>query len=133
MTLEEDFFASIKFKTGEEIFCKAAVLEEDQNRTLILINCPIVITEFKGRSSSGYKIEPWMKTTTNDMFVIDKNDILTMCETTDQEMISMYYQFTKHLALNSSKNPNQISLTKEQGYVSSVSEAKEFLEKLLDL
>lgn len=132
MSIEEDFFATIKFKSGEEIFCKAAVSEEE-NRTIILVSSPIVITELKGRSTSGYKIEPWLKTTTNDMFVIDKSDILTMCETTDQEMIGMYYQFTRHMALNSSKNPNQITLTKEQGYVSSVTEAKEFLEKLFDL
>lgn len=132
MGIEEDFFATIKFKSGEEIFCKAAVSEEE-NRTIILVNSPIVISEIKGRSTSGYKIEPWLKTTTNDMFVIDKSDILTMCETTDQEMIGMYYQFTRHMALNSSKNPNQISLTKEHGYVSSVTEAKEFLEKLFDL
>jgi hypothetical protein len=132
MGIEEDFFATIKFKSGEEIFCKAAVSEEE-NRTIILVSCPIVITELKGRTSNGYKIEPWLKTTTNDMFVIDKSDILTMCETTDQEMIGMYYQFTRHVALNSSKNPNQITLTKEQGYVSSVTEAKEFLEKLFDL
>lgn len=132
MGIEEDFFATIKFKSGEEIFCKAAVSEEE-NRTIILVNSPIVITELKGRSTSGYKIEPWLKTTTNDMFVIDKSDILTMCETTDQEMIGMYYQFTRHMALNSSKNPNQITLTKEQGYVSSVTEAKQFLEKLFNL
>lgn len=132
MGIEEDFFATIKFKSGEEIFCKAAVSEEE-NRTIILINCPIVITEIKGRTNSGYKIEPWLKTTTNDMFVIDKSDILTMCETTDQEMIGMYYQFTRHMAISSSRNPKQTSLTKEQGYVSSVTEAKQFLEKLFDL
>jgi hypothetical protein len=131
MGLEDDFYATIKLKNGEEVFCKAAVIDED-DRSLIMLHCPIVITEYKSRTGCGYKVEPWLKTTTNDMLVIDKEDILTMCETTDLEMIKIYHQYTRQYSLNG-KNPNQTTLTKEQGYIASISEAKEILEKIFDL
>lgn len=131
MGTEEDFYATIKLKNGEEVFCKAMILNED-DRDLIMVHCPIVITEFKNRNGSGYKVEPWLKTTTNDMFVIDKVDILTMCETADLEMIKIYHQYTRQFQI-AGKNSNQTTLTKEQGYIASISEAKEFLEKIFDL
>ena len=132
MGIEEDFYATIKLKTSEELFCKAAVLEEG-DRTLIMLHCPVVISEFKSRSGSGYKVEPWLKTTTNDMFVIDKNDVLTMCETKDMEMTKIYHQYTRQFALNPDQHPNQTTLTREQGYISSITEAKEILEKIYGL
>ena len=32
-------------------------------------------------------MEPWLKSTTDDMFVINVDDVLTMTESTDIEMI----------------------------------------------
>ena len=68
--IEDDFYATVKFKSGEEIFAKVAATEEE-DRTMLLVSNPIVVQEIKSRSGSvGYKIEPWLKTTTDDMFVI---------------------------------------------------------------
>ena len=81
--IEDDFYATVKLKTGEEIFCKVAATEEE-DRTLLLVTNPIIVTEIKGRSGAvGYKLEPWLKTTTEDMFIINIEDILTMSESSD--------------------------------------------------
>jgi hypothetical protein len=127
MGIEEDFYATVKLKSGEEIFAKVAPSEED-NRTLLIISNPIVISEVKNRMGMyGYKFEPWLKTTTEDMFIINLNDVLTLSESFDIEMISLYQSYIRQLDKN---NSNQSKISKEMGYLANVNDAKELLEKL---
>ena len=91
--MEDDFYATIKFKNGEEIFAKVAVSEEE-DRTMLVISNPVMATEVKAKGGLvGYKVEPWLKTSREDMFIIDKADILTISESHDVHMISMFQQF----------------------------------------
>ena len=46
--IEDDFYATIKFKSGEEIFAKVAASEEI-NRTVLLISNPIMVSEVKSK------------------------------------------------------------------------------------
>ena len=46
--VEDDFYATIKFKSGEEIFAKIAASEEI-DRTMLLISNPITVEEVKMR------------------------------------------------------------------------------------
>jgi hypothetical protein len=127
MGIEEDFYATLKLKSGEEIFAKVAATEEE-NRTLLLVSSPIVVSEVKGRMGIlGYQIEPWLKTTTEDMFILNMDDILTMSESSDIEMIYHYQSYVKQADKLKNK---QTKLNKEMGYISSVNDAKEILEKL---
>ena len=73
------------------------------------------------------KFEPWMKTTTEDMFVINLNDVLTMSESFDIEMIVMYQSYVRQL---DTKGINESKPSKTMGYLSNVNDAKEILEKL---
>ena len=127
MGIEEDFYATVKLKTGEEIFAKVAASEEE-DRTMLIISSPIIVSEIKGRTGVvGYKIEPWLKTTTEDMFIINLEDVLTLSESSDIEMIMMYQNYTRQ----SSKNKNnQSKINRRMGYISNVNDAKEILEKL---
>ena len=78
--MEDDFYGTIKFKNGEEIFAKVAVSEEE-NRTMIVISNPVMATEVKAKGGLvGYKVEPWLKTTKEDMFIINMADVLTISE-----------------------------------------------------
>ena len=91
--MEDDFYATIKFKCGDEIFAKVAATEED-DRTLLILSNPIVVEEVKIRGKiTGYKFEPWLKTTTEDMFIVNMDDVLTMSESSDVEMIVNYQEF----------------------------------------
>ena len=64
--IEDDFYATIKLKSGEEIFAKVAA-EEEPDRTILVVSNPVVIKEVKGRIGIiGYKVEPWLKTTKED-------------------------------------------------------------------
>jgi hypothetical protein len=124
--IEEDFYATVKFKTGEEVFAKVAASEED-DRTLLIVSNPIVVSEIKSKGSIvGYKIEPWLKTTTDDMFIVNIDDVLTLSESSDIEMIMMYQNYIRQ----SAKEGKESKINRRMGYLANVNDAKEILEKL---
>ena len=126
--IEDDFYATVKLKSGEEIFAKVAASEED-DRTLLIVSNPIIVNEIKNRTSTvGYKIEPWLKTTTDDMFVVNLNDVLTMSESSDIEMIMMYQEYIR--SNNKLPNSNQSNIDRKMGRIGNVRDAKEILEKI---
>jgi len=125
--IEDDFYATLKLKTGEEIFAKIAATEEE-DRTMLLVSNPVVVNEIKSRSGVvGYKVEPWLKTTTEDMFILNIADILTMSESSDIEMIMMYQDYVRS-SNNDDDNNKQIS--RRMGRIGNINDAKEILEKL---
>lgn len=127
MGIEEDFYATVKLKSGEEIFAKVAASEEE-DRTMLIVSNPIVISEIKGRGGiAGYKIEPWLKTTTEDMFILKLDDVLTLSESSDIEMIMMYQSYVRQ---SYKEKRNQSKLNRRMGYISNINDAKELLEKL---
>ena len=118
--IEEDFYATVKLKTGEEIFA--------EDKTFLLLSNPITVSEVKNKIGIiGYKIEPWLKTTNEDMFVINKSDVLTMSESSNIEMIMMYQNFVKDS--NQQKNV-QSGINRRMGYLGNVSDTKRALEKI---
>ena len=46
--IEDDFYCTLKLKSGEEIFAKVAASDED-DRTMLLISNPIIVSEVKGK------------------------------------------------------------------------------------
>ena len=127
--IDDDCYATLKLKSGEEIFCKIAPTEEE-NDIMLLVSNPIIVHEVKGRVGViGYKIEPWLKTTTEDMFLINMNDILTMSESSDIEMITMHQNFVKHNDRNSDGS-SKYKLDRKMGYIANIKDAKNILEKI---
>ena len=128
MGIEDDFYATIKLKSGEEIFSKVAASEE-VDKTLLIVSNPVIVKEIKGKLNNvvGYKVEPWLKTTKDDMFILNLDNVLTMSESTDIEMIMMYQEYIR---TNDSSDIPYSKLSREMGYISTVDDAKEILEKL---
>ena len=125
MGIEDDFYATLKLKTGEEIFAKVAASEEE-DRTMLIISNPIIVSEIKGRMGIvGYKLEPWLKTTTEDMFILNLEDVLTLSESSDIEMIMMYQSY-----IRSGSRDNKSKIDRKMGYIANVNDAKEILEKI---
>ena len=130
MGIEDDFYATVKLKSGEEIFAKVAASEED-DRTLLIVTNPIIVNEIKSRIGVvGYKLEPWLKTTKDDMFILNMTDVLTMSESSDIEMIQMYQAFVRESNADKSGQPK---LSRKMGFISTVNDAKEILEKIYNL
>ena len=125
--MEEDFYATIKLISGEEIFSIVCPSEEDE-RTMLILNNPVTIevVVMKQIGMQGYKIDPWLRFADDDTFLLDMSKVLTISEVRDEETIEMYHKFLRQKDKSGSKNP----LTPEMGYISSVSEARKRLEKL---
>ena len=125
--IEDDFYATIKFKSGEEIFAKIACSEEE-DRTFLLLTNPIVINKIKSRAGiSGYKVEPWIKTSKEDLFIVNMDDVLTLSESDDMETISMHQTFALQ---QHSYYEKKTKLDRRMGYISTIKEAKKSLENL---
>ena len=125
--MEDDFYATLKFKNGEEVFAKVAPSEEE-DRTMLLVHHPITICEIKARGGTiGYKVEPWLKTSNEDLFVLNMNDILTISESSDIEMITMHQTFINDTIRSKS---NQSNMSRKMGYLGRVDDTKKILEKI---
>ena len=125
--IEDDFFSTVKLKLGEEIFAKVAASEEE-GRTMLIVSNPIIVDEIKSKLGVvGYKIEPWLKTTTEDMFIINLNDVLTLSESSDIEMIMMYQDYVRS---SDKTSPKESKINRRMGRIGNVNDIKEILEKL---
>ena len=130
MVIEDDFYATIKLKSGEEVFAKVAASEEE-DRTMLIIHSPVTVLEIKNKTGLlGYKIEPWLKTTRDDMFIINMDRVITLTESSDMEMIVMYQHYLRD---SQREYHNHHKLNRRMGYICNVRDAKENLEKLFKL
>ena len=127
--MEDDFYATIKFKSGEEIFALVGYSEEE-DRTFLLLESPITIQKVKNRSGGSvyaYKVEPWLKATKGDLFGVNMEDVVTLSESKDLESIAMLEAFAKQQ--DHVYNPEK-KLNRKMGYISTIKEAKKSLENL---
>ena len=123
--MEDDFYATLKLKTGEEVFA-LVIASEEENRTMLVVHNPVIITAIKAKESIvGYRLEPWLKTTREDMFVINMDNIITLSESMDPEMIMMHQNFAKE-----TDNFSKSKMNRKMGYLTNVKEAKKILEKI---
>ena len=60
-------------------------------------------------------------------FIINLDDVLTLSESSDVEMIMMYQNFVRD---TEKENNNQSKMSRRMGYISNVNDAKEILEKI---
>ena len=127
MGIEDDFYATIKLNSGEEVFAKVAASEEE-DRTMLILHTPVTVSEIKNKGGLvGYKVEPWLKTTREDMFIINMDSVITLSESSDMEMIMMYQHYLRD---SQREYHNQHRLNRRMGYISNVNDAKENLEKI---
>jgi hypothetical protein len=126
--MEDDFYASLKLISGEEVFAKVAACDED-DRTLILLHNPVLVQQVRlpgANIVAGYKVEPWMKTNDEDMMVLDMKNVMTMVQCNDIEMITIHQKYVEE----SSQEGTRSRIDRKMGYISSVSDAKKMLEHL---
>jgi len=94
----------------------------------LVVSNPVVCQEIRSSGTNipmGYKFEPWMKLTDDDTFIISLEKIITISQINSNELIDTYNDLVKHGF--KATNPD---LTKDMGYISSVSKARDILEKL---
>ena len=127
--MEDDFYASLKLISGEEIFARIAACDEE-NRTLLLLHHPVLVQNVKmpgTNVAAAYKVEPWLKTTKEDMFIMNLDHVMTLSESSDMEMIAMYQRYLRDAEKD---NINQAKMSRKMGYLGNIHDTKELLEKI---
>jgi hypothetical protein len=125
--MNEEFYAVIKLISGEEIFSKVCSFDEN-DETMLLLDSPIVIEKVFAPKigASVAKVNPWIKLSEDEMFLISLDKVITITESKDQELIKIFKRYTKE----KNKRNNRSELTPNMGYVSSITEARLSLEKI---
>jgi len=121
--MEEEFYASIKLVSGEEIFAIVCPTNEE-GRTLLILENPVIIDPMVSRNAGivGYKVRPWMKIPDDDIYIIDMDKIITMTEIHDKQIIGIYKKYMS--------DSSQVNLEKSMGFISKVDDARKVLEKI---
>ena len=132
----DEFYSILKLVSGEEIFALVCVDETDDEPILIL-HTPIKMkTLHNGGSQLNYiKVTPWMDMTDEDMFIMKMDKVITMTECKDKKLIGIYKQYVEENEEEKngtifSKGDGKVDLNPQLGYISSVEQKRESLEKL---
>ena len=128
--MQEEFYAIIKLISGEEIFALVSVDENDGN-PVIIMQSPVTMRSFNHHGTSLLKIKPWVELSTDDIFVITYDKVLTMTETHDERIIEVY---NRYLSDDDSDDftdgSSRVNISSKMGYLTSVEDARKKLEDL---
>ena len=127
----DEFYASIKLVSGEEIFSIICIDENDGDPVLLLQN-PVIMKVIENNYGSMIKIKPWMEIPEDDFFIVKSDKVITMTEVTDSQVINFYQKYLKEDSSPQSID-GKVEITNKMGYVSSVDDARKMLENLYKL
>jgi hypothetical protein len=127
---EEEFYATIKLVSGEEIFAKVCPFDEE-DRTILVLDNPITIETIYVPKLEGTiaKVHPWIKLSDDTMFIIHLDKIITITEVFDNSLIKIHKKYSRERF----KSSNKSEITPNMGFVSSINDARQSLEKLYNL
>lgn len=128
--MEEEFYATIKLSSGEEIVSKVCYMTDEDS---LLLDNPLLVEKVSqkrlGKNIEGFSLKEWISSSYDDMFIIEMNNVVTISEL--DERILAYYIMSLN-KLDSDEEPTNNSLSKEMGYLGSVEDTKKKLESLFN-
>ena len=124
---KEEFHAVLKLVSGEEIFAKVQPCEEE-DKTILILESPVIFETITIRQSGvqAVRINPWLRMSDDPILVMNMNNVMTMTEIDDKHMIGVYNKFLR----DQHRTTNKSNLNPNMGFLSSISDARIFLEKL---
>jgi len=131
----EEFYCCIKLISGEEILSLISI-DDNNGDPLIILQNPVTIKIINNNMGTLVKVKPWMEIPSDDIFIIKSDKIITMTEVKDEQTISIY---KKYLSEDDSSElnikgyngeSNRVKLSNKMGYVSSVEDARNYLENI---
>ena len=130
--MDEEFLATLKLITGEEIVSKVCYLEDEDK---VLLENPLQVELAKQRKGqlevSGFSFKEWVSATFDTMFILRRDHIITMTEV-DGQIQEFYEKTLKRLENGKSLTGRANKLPRGSGYLGSVKEMKKTLEDLFN-
>ena len=127
--MSDDFLAVIKLITGEELLAKVSYLEDIDK---ILLDCPAMMnsTTIRSFGVNVVKVEPWIKTGKETTYILGMDKVITISEVFDRDVNKLYSKFVMSYYYDIEPSKKRNSISKDMGYISSVSDARATLEKI---
>ena len=123
----DEFIATVKLCSGEEILTKVIVDYSSEEEQIIIDN-PVICQEVRTPGANvpmGYKFEPWIKMTEEDVFVLNLDKIITLSEIKDDLVIKTYENI-----IEGGFKRQHPDLDRSMGYINDVDSARKIIEKL---
>jgi len=130
--MEEEFYATIKLISGEELVSKVCYLSEEDK---IMLERPLIVENAKQRKGqlevTGFALKEWISATFDNMFVINRDHVLTMVEI-EGEIVDFYEKTLLRMETGKSIAGRGNKIPRGSGYLGSVKEMKKSLEDLFN-
>ena len=118
-----EFLAAIKLVSGEEILSMVTHVN-DENGDYLIVDNPIQVEEVSlPNKVVGAKVQPWMKFSREEEFIIPKDKVITIVEV-DTEVQIFYAMSLRKLGGD---------FVSKEGRLSTVEEARVNLDKLFGI
>ena len=128
--MEEEFYATVKLLSGEELVAKVCYLPDEDK---IMLERPLIVENAKQRKGqlevTGFALKEWISATFDNMFIIKRDHVLTMSEI-EGEIVDFYEKTLNRLEGGKSLAGKGNKLSRTSGYVGSVKEMKKTLEDI---
>ena len=124
---EEEFLGVIKLVSGEEILSKICPCEEEDT-TILILDSPVTFetVQIRQMGMGAVRVNPWLEMANDSVLVIDMKKVITVTEVSDEQIIKIYERYIKDKDRDSNESPADQNM----GFLSSISDARIFLEKL---
>ena len=128
--MEEEFYATIKLVSGEEVVAKVCYLPDEDK---IMLDRPLIVENAKQRKGqvevTGFALKEWISATFDNMFIIKMDHVMTMTEI-EGEIVDFYEKTLNRLESGKSLAGRGNKLPRGSGYLGSVKEMKKSLEEI---
>jgi hypothetical protein len=130
----EEFYAILKMVSGEEVFSLVSIDNTTEIAVIVMQN-PVILKYIPKSKGTLLKLEPWIKFSSDDFYVVNLEKIITMTEVKDKNMIKFYQEYleeypTKRPFPNLEESSEPVKVSDKMGYISSVDDARKILEDL---
>ena len=128
--MEEEFYATVKLLSGEELVSKVCYLPEEDK---VMLERPLMVENAKQRKGqlevSGFSLKEWISATFDNMFIINRSHIMTIVEI-EGEIVDFYEKTLNKLESGKSLAGRGNKLPRSSGYLGSIKEMKKSLENI---
>ena len=137
--LSEEFYSIIKMTSGEEIL-SLTMIDENEGEPVLVLQNPITIKVLTSPTGVRIKVKSWIEMSSDDIFIIKPDKVMTMTETTDERLIDIYTNYIEdedddlYDSISESKSSaGKVTPSQKMGYVSTVEDARKKLEDIFKL
>ena len=135
--MSEEFYSVIKLISGEEIFALVSI-DENYDEPVIILQNPIMMSIINSPKGSYIKVKRWIELSSEDIFIMKFDRILTMSESKDAKLIAIYDNYIdsegdSENIIDMHTSNGKVKITDQMGYISSVEDARKKFEELFKI